>query len=364
MFKYLYKNNLNSNEAFIYIYFPLKLFTVLFIVAALKILDPNYNILAFTDGSYYFNCDQTTVNFLFAFSSCLLEINNTFSVKAILLVFSLSCLRDLIYLKIAKRYLSFNSGLIFFAIFLACHPYSAIYSVKYTTDIYGSLGILLLTYQVAFNKNNLFLFILGLILILFRNNLITVFSIFYLFLMLIEVNKFGLKKVKVYIFYLITLIIIGLSFSNSTYTNEKTYLYLLLSKDFPFSFTNHLELINFGNLFFQYLLATISHIISHMILLTGFRESVYIFGFSSLFGSGNFYGYMQLSFSLLISMVNILGLIYFFKINSNRLIYSVVFYIFPTFLILSHLRYFYPLIPLAMLGLSFYISKLVNNLNN
>ena len=352
--------DINFYKLFLFFYLPLKIFAICLILLITQNFDPNYSILGFTDSNYYFNCDENTVNFLFAYTSCLLGIESTFSWQAILITFLLSSLRDLIYFKIADKFLPNYVGVLIFIFFLALHPYSAIYSIKYTTDLYGSLGVLLIAYQITFNKNNMVLFLMATVLIFFRNNLLLIISAYYYVMFAINIIHLQSKKSIENLMYIFLLLLIGLSFTNTMYMDEQTYLYLFLSENFPFSLTNHLLFLELESNLVNYILTAPIYLLTHIFLLTGFRESVYVIGISSLFSSNITFGYMQFIISLLLSLIHTLGLIYFFRITSKRLFYVLIFYVFPTFLILSHLRYFYPLIPLSLIGFSLILSKLFN----
>ena len=71
--------------------------------------------------------------------------------------------------------------------------------------------------------------------------------------------------------------------------------------------------------------------ISHLILLTGFRESVFLFGFEALFLNGLYFGIVQTIVSLILATVHILGMVYFNIFSTNKKYLIVLAYVFPTF---------------------------------
>ena len=101
--------------------------------------------------------------------------------------------------------------------------------------------------------------------------------------------------------------------------------------------------------------------ISHLILLTGFRESVFVLGIEFLIDLG-ISGYIQILIYSALSIFHIIGISNFYKklIKDSPVLLILLLYVIPSFIAVAHLRYFLPLMPLSLLG----VAMLLNRNNN
>ncbi len=354
---------LKSDKNFLFIYLPLKITIVFSLFIFLEISNLRFEFLNYPDFNRYSDCFKTFDNFLFGISACVMNIKDTSSLLPIVITFMATIMRDFLYIKICSKLMLNDRITILFSVLLALHPYLAIYSLKFTTDLFGSLGVLLIFYQIAYNKNNHLLFVLALILIFFRNNLVLVFSLYYIIQLLISYFISSRADIKKYLIYLFLIFCCWLSLTSSIYL-ESNHSGFIFDDKWPFSLPNHLAFFGFESTLFTNIFGLFSLFISHLILLTGFRESVFLYGFSYLFTNGIIFGISQLIVSLVLSIIHIIGSIYFFYFNRNKKYLVILIYVIPTFIALSHLRYFYPIIPIALLGFSILIDNIITRLEN
>ena len=349
----------DPENIFLFIYLPVKIIALIILFFFLFNTKQQYALLSYPDFTRYTNCFSNFDNILFGLTACALKIKDTSNFLPIVITLIITLIRDFLYLKFATKLIKNNKIIIIFALLLAFHPYLVIYNLKFSTDLFGSLGILLIFYQITYNKNSLRLFFITLVLVYFRNNLIVVFSLYYLTNLVVSYLDSSQIKFKENLLYLIILLFCWLSLSNSVYL-QTSNMGLVFDSRWPFSLPNHLNFFGLENNLISNAIGLFTMFISHLILLTGFRESVFLFGFEALFLNGLYFGIVQTIVSLILATVHILGMVYFNIFSTNKKYLIVLAYVFPTFLALSHLRYFYPLIPIALLGLSILINKLVS----
>lgn len=349
----------DPENIFLYVYLPIKIIALIILYFFLINTEQQYALLSYPDFSRYTSCFSNFDNFLFGLTVCVLKIKDTSSFLPIVITLFITLIRDFLYLKFATKLIKNYKIITIFALLLAFHPYLVIYNLKFTTDLFGSLGILLIFYQITYNKNNLQLFLITLVLLFFRNNLIVVFSLYYFTNLVVSYLDSSQIKFKENLFYLVILLFCWISLSFSIYL-QSSNMGLVFDSRWPFSLPNYLNFFGLESNLISNTIGLFAMSISHIILLTGFRESVFLFGLEALFLNGLYFGIVQTIASLILAAVHILGIIYFniFSINKKYLI--ILAYVFPTFLALSHLRYFYPLIPIALLGLSILIDKLIS----
>ena len=251
--------------------------------------------------------------------------------------------------------MSKNSCILFICL-LAIHPYLLLYSLKFSTDMFASLAIAILFHQILFDKKNIYFNILAIILTGFRNTLMPIFIVFFL----IEfIRAYKEKNIKNILYSLLTIAAVYLISQSTSEGYDGRYIDILIFSDHnPYSWY---EIVNYFNLqhnILSYLLVSPILVISHLILLTGFRESVFVLGVDFLIDLG-VSGYIQLLVYSALSLFHILGISYFYyklyKIKPILLIFLLYFV--PTFVAVAHLRYFFSLIPFALIGISFLIEN-------
>ena len=293
-------------------------------------------IFEYPDMAAYKDCIETDgiesimVNVLYSEFLCSIGMNYEGALSEISLIV-ISCVINLIsiclFYIIFKDFLSRN-GQIFFILLLAFHPYMAIYFPRFYTDIFGSLGILLICYYSIQNiKINYIFVISALILINFRASLMPPLFLFIAYNFFIEYKKEN--RFNLLMFF--TMCAIGINF--------------LLYKTFTDTF---LTVTNFY-----------SNKIYNIVFLLGFREGVANEGFS-IFFNGSLSGYIQLFISLFLLLMHSIGIFSMAKFAINNKFYgilvSLAIIIVPLFTI-SHMRYLLPLIPLIMFGFSWYFFR-------
>ena len=293
-------------------------------------------IFEYPDMAAYKDCIETDgiesimVNVLYSEFLCSIGMNYEGALSEISLIV-ISCVINLIsiclFYIIFKDFLSRN-GQIFFILLLAFHPYMAIYFPRFYTDIFGSLGILLICYYSIQNiKINYIFVISALILINFRASLMPPLFLFIAYNFFIEYKKEN--RFNLLMFF--TMCAIGINF--------------LLYKTFTDTF---LTVTNFY-----------SNKIYNIVFLLGFREAIANEGFS-IFLNGSLFGYVQLFISLFLLLMHSIGIFSMAKFAINNKFYGIMAslaVIVVPLITISHMRYLLPLIPLIMFGFSWYFFR-------
>jgi hypothetical protein len=289
------------------------------------------NLFLYPDfTTIYSNCSQFYSNIFYTQILCAI---NLFDGSALLpssnIAIALAALINIFvivsYYQLSKKYLN-RSGQILFILMLALHPYMAIYFFRFYTEVFASLGILLIFFYGINNRKVDLLFIfLSIFLMNTRNGLIPVFFLFGI----IEIVKSLKNNNDNYTFLLILLISCLIS-----YIPVSSF-----SKDFA-------ELGAYFN------------IIENVFYTFGFRESVAIDGIGILLKIG-FYGYLQLIIGLLFIIIHLIGLLGLlkFSIKINSSILSILIYLIIPIFVISHMRYLLPLMPLILLGFCMFFYK-------
>ena len=126
------------------------------------------------------------------------------------------------------------------------------------------------------------------------------------------------------------------------------------SLDVPY-FTQYLhtpyELLNI-------LVAIVLVIVSHTILLLGFREAAYT-EFPDFFIPLDGIAYFHIFIGIILVIAHGVGFYYFLKsyLSQDRRYIIFIIILLPTLFSVAHLRYFLPFIPLALIGLSMLVEK-------
>ena len=202
----------------------------------------------------------------------------------------------------------------------------AIYFFRFYTEIFASLGILLIFFYGINNKKiDLSFLFLSILLMNIRNGLIPVFFLFGV----IEIFKSFKENNKNQIFSYILLISCLMS-----YVPVSSF-----SQDFSKMGANF-------------------SIIENAFFTFGFRESVAIEGIYILFETG-LYGYLQLIIGLALIIIHLIGLLEIIKFSFrvNPSILSVLIYLIIPIFVISHMRYLLPLMPLILLGFCMFFYK-------
>ena len=133
----------------------------------------------------------------------------------------------------------------------------------------------------------------------------------------------------------------------------------LFSQSFPFSWHNINYFLGLSNTFISYIISFPIVIATHFVLLLGFRENIFLEGF--LYPE-SFFDYLQLLMSCFLFFLHSVGFftIICSKTFSKKRIIIVYAYCISSLILVSHIRYFMPLIPITLLGVAFLIEMLIN----
>lgn len=281
-------------------------------------------IFKYVDLNDYALCNQTESNVLYTKILCLLEINSDIGISsplAIGLALSVNIISTLLIYISFERHLDQVFKLIFILL-LSAHPYLALYSLRFFTDIFGMLGIAILVYYLNFNiRYNLIYLIITSVFIHLRSALIPVFLMFSILL----VNKN--RKINYQNFILVSSIFI-----------------VLLSYFYYSSFAG--RFIDEENSYYN------NNLVINLFLLLGFREGVANNGLGSLFENNLYYGVIQLVVSLALLLIHFFGIIGYiiFAIRNNIIYISFLSYILLPIFVVAHTRYLVPVLPLILFG--------------
>ncbi len=357
--------NNKKNIDILYWYLITKIISITLIIIFLPIIfEKNY---FYSNDFYnlYILCEFRSPNYLFSIITCFLKIKNLTDIQALLLSGILSFLKDFIFLIVASNYLKKNY-IIFFCFLLAAHPYLNLYYLKFTPDLINNLMISLYFYLIMTKKNinsgiNI-IFVLG---SMMRNSLIPFFVSYYVINIYkkIFIEKKIIKNKFIIIEDLIFILILGLSLFivESDYGSS----FLSSNKNYDLNLNFFLKQINSGFLFFDYFLAIILNLISHLILLMGFREKAYT-QFLDFFSYNNEFIIFYLFFGIFLFLFHFVGLLYILKkfIKSNIYIISFLIFVLPHLFFVTHLRYYMPLMPVSILGVCLLIQSFFHKEKN
>ena len=287
------------------------------------------SLFNYVDLNNYAKCDQLISNILYTKFLCITGLNShegIASLKAILIALTINITSCVLFVLTLKSYLT-KRLLLLFIFFIAFHPYLAIYSLRLYSDIFGLLGISIITFFIMSERKTGILFsILSMILVNLRTALFPVFLI-YVSLKIISANT--QKYTKIFMSLLLLLLLINL----------QVYL------DFVERFAIQ------GNAY--------NNIFLNPIFLLTLREGAANNGIGTLFINGIGLGLSQVLASLFLGMIHIIGLFKFiqFCLKENKALLVVLIYLIPPMFVVAHLRYLYPIIPLLMFGLCIFIQK-------
>ena len=343
---------INKNIYLIYWYLVAKIISLILIIIFLPIIfEKNY---FYSNDFYnlYILCDFRSPNFLFSIITCFLKIKNLTDIQALFLSASLSFLKDVLFIIVASKFLKKNY-LISYCLFLAMHPYLNLYYLKFTPDLINNLMISLYFFLIM--KNKAFKTSLNLVFLfgsMMRNSLVPFFISHYLIKIFkkkfIERKRLSQNKVTIRqdLIYIIAFSLI-LLVDNSDYGTR----FLSANQKYDLNLTFFIDKINTGLIYLDYLIAIPLNLITHCILLMGFREQAYT-EFLEFFSYNNEFLYFYLIFGLILFFFHLIGFLYFFKnfIKSNIYILTFLVFILPHIFLVTHLRYFMPLMPISIFG--------------
>jgi len=305
----------------------------------------------------YFACSLDAPNFLYTIGVCALGITALSNWQAIFIALCLNTLRDIIIINIALDALSANKtkALVYFLVLmLSLNPYLSYNHLRLTTETFACLGILHI-FIAAYYRQPLslkFLVIAGLLTAV-RNPLAQPYIVFLLFSSGLSFEKAIFFKVIVYIGCIVGLI---LSFGGIGYFDL-----ILPGLEYgPYSFIKIKLLLSDLPMFLSSLLSFMLIVPLHLFLLLCARELIVGYGFVTIFDNGLAAATISIIFifiMLIMNTVSFYGTIKYFA-KKNLLVLSIFAYIIPSFLIVAHLRYLYPLMPILTLGCVLWIGEI------
>jgi hypothetical protein len=304
----------------------------------------------------YFACSWDTPNFLYTMGVCALGITALSNWQTIFLALFLNTLRDLIIVNIALDAFEKNKkkALVYVLVLvLTLNPYLGYNHLRLTTETFACLGILHI-FVAAYYRQPLSLKFLAIasLLTAIRNPLAIPYIVYIFFATGPFLQRAFEIKGMVFIGCIVGLI---LSFGGIEYFN-------LVSPALsygPYSFFEIKILLNDLPIYVSSLLSFIILIPLHLFLLLSARELIVGYGFITIFENGMSAAIISILFIFIMVVMNSIssyGTIKYFA-NKNWLVLSIFAYVIPSFLIVAHLRYLYPLMPILSLGFVLWINE-------
>ncbi len=356
MMNYKFFNKHNFYKQILYFYIPIK---ILIVISAIYVLPNFFDKYYFADNdfqNYYSKCLKNSFNYLFTETICFLNITNLSNWKAILIAFIINFIKDLLFLYVADKKLSKNYYLIFF-IFIIIHPYLNIHYFKLSTIIFANLVVSLILFEIEILKKksiflNIFLFILS----GFRNGiffLVLLYELFNFYFILLK-SKSKFLKISITIILILFILIFLNYFLRIDYLIKS----INHTKSYYLNYFNIYDLLIFIPFEFLRIIFSIIFLsISHLIMLLGFREKAFT-EFETYFSNINSIQFLEISVSIIFFFIHAIGIFYFFKLNNKKVyFFTFLLSLLPFLFLVSHLRYFMPYIPLALLGFCMYLEK-------
>ncbi len=336
---------------FLLTYIVLKFLFVIFAYYINGSLLGNINF-DFGDFWDYHGCEMRSYNTFYSYTICLLGINAISNKYIMFLSFFLSSIRDICYIYITSNILSKNY-LLLFIVLIAIHPYLALYHPRFVTGLFGSFGFLLIFWIIVKDiKLNPLLIFVFVILTGFRNALMPAFIAFIVLDGWKNRKEFTFRKFTLY-FLSIALIYLITKIPEQDYAYE-----FMIENEYAFSWFNTIRFMSLEQNFFSYIISLPVVFISNLVLLLGFREAVYTSGFQifSDFNFGDIFQIIVFSTLFIFHSLGLLGLYMNIKTKDIRFLCFLA-YFFPSMLFVAHMRYFIPMIPLAILGFVYFIRQ-------
>lgn len=277
----------------------------------------------------YSDCSQLYSNILYTKFLCSISYitSKPFSPESLVAIILAALVNSFIIAYYYKSLYSFltRNGQILLIMLLAFHPYISIYFFRFYTEIFACLGILLIFSSAIKNKDIDFIFIvLALIFMNFRNALIPVFFVY---------GSYEIIK----------------NYYNKSYRMAPLVLLIVC-------FISYIPALSFS-IYFSDLRKEFS-ILSNIFYTLGFRESVGINGIGTLLKLG-FIGYMQILLSLFLLCIHATGFVGILKFSLQKNISLMICftYLVAPILVISHMRFLLPLMPILLFGFTFIFFK-------
>lgn len=304
-------------------------------------------VFALPDYASYTQCDAGSPNGFFSLLICALSIDTPGDAQAIMLAFALYLVRDIAFLLLARPFVSMR-GWMLLALLMAIHPYMALYSIRFTSTMFPALTFMLL-FWILSRRHVLGIWSrLAMILCTGLRNAIAPVTLAFEAVEAWRARKQGPRAIALSLASLAAMIFV-LQLPDAPYAES----FITASPaSYPMGFLNILKWFDTGFVLFDWVLAILTTIVSHLILLLGFREGAFTH-FPEIFLPFDIRTISQIVIFSGLTIVHGLGLYVFFSrfIRQDWRYALLLLYIFPWFLIVSHMRYLLPMMPFAMLGL-------------
>ena len=345
-------------------FFKKNLFQILIIYSLFKIISvsimfnvmPNIfeqSVFKLPDFQYYSSGDLGPgPNIGFRWLVWSLDINSLEDYLPITLSIILNLIIDIAWLIFFSKFLK-PKTLILIIILIGFHPYAATYFLKFSSDIFMKLGLLIVVLSIfstkVTDKN------------LKKNSNVKIFFEWFMWLSLISLRNANAFIAIPYFFLKNRFNII-----KSTLFTISLLIYLLyVSKGYmdglkpinrPWDF-NYLERVfDIQNHFFLIIVSLFSRIL----MLFGAREKIYVEGIEPFLNSEGeisieLYGYIFMGLVQFIGFLN--GICFLFRQSKSKMIFIITIPLFLSILTVSHQRYLLPFIPICCFGLVKLIEK-------
>lgn len=332
-------------------YAGLKLIAVVFMMAAFEPLFGR-SYFSYPDFAIYATCNPYAPNGLYALTICALGADNIAAPQVVALALVLMTVRDLAFIKLAQVFLS-RPALLLFAVLLGAHPYLAAYHGRFTTISAASLGVLLLFWIIQSGRVLTAATALGFVLLAgLRNAMAPIYmaAIVVMAPAIIQSRSWGRAGLMA-VTVVALMIILQLP---ETYASA----FLSGAGRYPLSYQNIAAWVGSGAPVVDYIVAAPLLVISHGVLLLGFREAAFT-SFPAPFWPPTPSGVAQLIAFSLLAAAHFVGTLNFYRRlgRARPALFLLLLTVIPSFLIVSHMRYYLPLIPIAMLGLAMFLDK-------
>lgn len=289
----------------------------------------------FTYPDYYYaysNClEVSPVNILYSKLFCGMSsiTDRPITFDSVFFIFTAAFINMFIlveYFKVCKKYLN-EYGKYLLIILFVTHPYMNIYFFRFYTDLFASLGILLVFFYKIKNINiDIFFLISALILINFRVALIPVFI------------AYGLWEI----------------YSQYIHSNYRKLFYPILL--LLFSLLSYIPVMEFSSAFagINSEENLLKKVIYNIVFAFGFRE---LFGISREFINvahwTDIWSFMVSLILITIHAIGLCGVIKFSLLKKDLSILIIFLYLLMPILAVAHMRYLLPLMPILLFGYTY-----------
>ncbi len=349
----------NYKGKLILLYIFLKSFIVLIMIFLVPIIFSR-GYFYYGDLSAYTSCNPNSPNSFFSLYICLIDIDSISSFRAIGTAIIINTFRDLLLIVIViKNQILRKKSLLFFVVFLALHPYLALYHAKLATSIFAVLGVVIMYYAIISSRRQSALIDLSLIVLAgMRNTMAGMIVPYYIWEIVRQL--IGIVKGKEYFDYYFLKNIISLSAVISIVMLSGQYMFNILraSNNYSLNAAFFAQYIDTPFILLDSFIAYVLVIFSHLFFLLGFREAAYT-EFPHFFIPLDGLVYFHIFIGIILFIAHGTGFFYFLKshISKDRRYIIFLITLVPTLFSVAHLRYFIPFIPLSMLGLAMLIDK-------